>query len=233
MLLNMAFGPKRQQMARELSIYAVHDDALQLLQSLELQGPLQYVLGGAFDTPDSPVHAAAADIPDLGRTRFADISTSDRYMIFRPPVDVVRREVAQNNGKVLYFVDPWKNPQCILFTCGGLFRTRKKRCVIGGQIFTTYKDGPVLNLYRDFERKVKKQFARVKAPVGTVYVGPCAMELLKEGFRFTDSLFHTDTDMDVKYQHFQASGRQRPAESAGADVIVKSVSKGKSGRTNG
>src|SRR5262249_18190348 len=108
-------------MARELSIFALRDDALGLLQGLELRGPLQYVLTGAFDSTNTPVYHAAADIPGLGTTEIADKTCSDRYMVFRPAVEVVRRKVPQNEGGVLYFVDPWKNPPCILFTCAGLF----------------------------------------------------------------------------------------------------------------
>jgi hypothetical protein len=197
-------------MARTLSIYALRDDALALLQSLESGGALQYVLTGAFDSTNTPVYDAAADIPDLGTTDVADKTSSDRYMVFRPAVKVLRRKVPQNGGGVLYFVDPWKNPPCIMFTCAGLFERLSPRCVITGEIVTGYTEGPALNLYRQFEREVKKQFTRVKGPSGNVYTGTNAMQLLKEGVRFTDTL-GSDTDTDVTYQHVRKSNPKKPA----------------------
>ena len=197
-------------MARTLSIYALYDDALALLQTLEAQGALQYVLTGAFDSTNTPVYDAAADIPELGTTDVADKTSSDRYMVFCPAVRVVRRKVPQTSGGVLYFVDPWKNPPCIMFTCAGLFERQRSRCVITGEIVTGYTDGPALTLFRQFEREVKKQFSRVKAPCGYVYIGTNAMQLLKEGVRFTDTL-GTEPDMDVTYQHVRKANPKKPA----------------------
>src|SRR4029450_5081889 len=102
-------------MARRQYIYALHDDALGLLEMIESRGPLQYALMGAFGTTDTPVYQAAEELPDLGTTRVASTTGGERYMIFRPAVEVVRREVPQDAGGVLYFVDPWKNSPCIMF----------------------------------------------------------------------------------------------------------------------
>jgi hypothetical protein len=199
-----SFRSTEQGMARTLLIYALRDDALTLLQSLESGGAFQYVLTGAFDSRDTPVYDAAADIPDLGTTDIADKTSSNRYMVFRPAVKVVRRKVPQNGGGALYFVDPWKNPPCIMFTSAGLFERQRSRCVISGEIVTGYTDGPALSLFRQFEREAKKQFTRVKAPCGNVYIGTNAMQLLKDGVRFTDTL-GTEPDMDVTYQHVCAA----------------------------
>jgi hypothetical protein len=194
-------------MARRLSIYALRDDALGLLQSLETSGPLRYVLTGAFDSADTPIYESAAGLPDLGTTQVADTTSSDQYMLFRPPVKVVRRKVPQNAGGVLYFVDPWKNPPCVLFTCGGVFERRRQRCVIAGEIATGYTEGPAVNLFRQVERQVKKVFARVKGPGGIAYVGPSAMRLLREGVRFTDCL-GGDSDTDLTWEHVRAADKR-------------------------
>jgi hypothetical protein len=200
---------EKHPMGRELLLYALHDDALAVLQSVESHGPLQYVLTGAFDSTATPVYETALSLPGLGTTQIADRTGSDRYMVFRPAVQVVRRKVPQNDGGVLYFVDPWRNAPCILFQCGGLFEDQGRPCVITGEIATGYAKGPALNLFRRFERQVKKQFTRIETPWRAVYyVGPSAMKLLRKGIRFTDSLGGT-TDVEVMYQQVGRSVRQK------------------------
>jgi hypothetical protein len=200
------------------SIYAVHDDALRLLQSLEARGPLQYVLTGAFDSTDTPVYHAAEEIPGLGTAGWYDTTSCDKYMVFRGRVRVVRRKVAQNAGGYLYFVDSWKNPPCIHFTCGGLYQDR---CVITGSIEAGAMEGERANLFRQFDREARKQFVRVEAPGRPVFIGPAALELLRQGFRFTDSLGQ-EPDMDVTYEHYRpAARRQDPKMGTGNGGVTQ------------
>jgi hypothetical protein len=185
-------------------IYAVHDDALRLLQSLESRGPLQYVLTGVFDSTATPVYHSAEAIPGLGTASWHHTTACEEYMVFRGRVRVVRRKVEQSAGGYLYFVDTWKNPHCILFTCGGVYQDR---CVITGSIETGAMEGERANLFRQFDREIRKQFVRVEAPGRPVFIGPGALELLRQGYRFTDSL-GTEPDMDVTYEPYRPAANQ-------------------------
>lgn len=96
--------------AKRIELFSTHEDAVGLLGMVESDSSLCYVKVGSYFAPVCPSYTSAIHIPNLGSTSHPDRTSSDRYMIFPQPTDVVFREVIQNAGGKLYMVDPWKNP---------------------------------------------------------------------------------------------------------------------------
>jgi hypothetical protein len=122
-------------------------------------------------------------------------------MIFPAQVDVVFRDVKQNAGDTLYMLDPWKNPPCLLFTCGGVYEgdSHNGRCMIAGLVETAYKDAELAGLYSLFSRSIKKLYTRVQRQDLDSFVGPEAMTLLRSGWRLTESCSSPAT-LDLKLE---------------------------------
>jgi len=176
-------------MPKRIEHFSTRADAMELLGNIEAVRPIWYVKTGVYSTPVCPTYTSAIQIAELGSTLRPDRTSSDRYMVFPVPVDVVFREVSQNAGHTLYMLDPWKNPPCLLFTCGGIFESgaEDERCLIAGLIETAYKDSELAGLLSLFSRSIKKGYTRFQRPGLDSFVGPEALALLRSGWRLTES----------------------------------------------
>jgi hypothetical protein len=181
-------------MDRRLEHFATRGDALALFGLLETDRPLWLALMGSYDSPESPFYRGAYAIPDLGITKRSN-GTGDRYLVYDREVPIVRREVPRKRGGVRYIVDPWKNPPCLLFRCGGLY---EYQCMIAGLTETSATESRVLRLFHQFEDALKTRFTHVRAKYWDCYVGPEAMKLLESGMRFTVSTGKS-TELDLRW----------------------------------
>ena len=198
-LINLYIKSLGVIMARRIEHFSTRGDATKLLASIEAQQPLWYVKAGIYTTPACPTYTSAIHIPQLGRTLHPDRTSSDRYMVFPSQVDVVFREVTQNAGNKLYMLGPWKNPPCLLFTCGGIYEGDAKddKCLIAGLVETAHKDTELAGLFSLFSRSIKKMYTRFQRPDLDSFVGPEALTLLRSGWRFTESR-SSPTSLDLR-----------------------------------
>jgi hypothetical protein len=177
-----------------VEFFSTRTDSLNLLRRLESIQPMTYVLVGVFESKDSPVYRSCTDIPSLGYVTRADRGASDRYMVYDRPVEVVCREVVREDGGINYFVDPWKNPPCVLFTAGGLY---KEQCMIAGLLETAATAPAAVALFKSFAKAIQQEFTRVRDKNWDCYVGREARELLATGLRFTVRLGRS-TKLDLR-----------------------------------
>jgi len=178
-------------MGRRLDFFATRQDSLDLLLYLEGRGPLYYALWGTFAAPISPTWRTAADLPDLGIAVLPSKGTGPRYMVFPRPVELTYRTVTRTSGEIVYVADPSANPPCVTFCGGGRFGDG---CLIAGTVQTGAVEPEGLKLFGRFERAIRRRFVRVVSPAGegvvahAGQVGTGAIELLRAGWRFTESV---------------------------------------------
>lgn len=186
-------------MTKRIEIYSTQSDAAKLLSAIEAERAVRYAKVGVYDIAACPTYCFHTEIPNLGRTSHPDRTSSDRYMIFPNRIEPVLREVIQNSGSKLYMADPWKNPPCLQFTCGGIYDSglTDEKCVIAGLIETAYKDNQLDGLFAHFSRIIRRCYKRIRRLDLDSYVGPEALGLLSAGWRFTESL-SSPSELDLK-----------------------------------
>jgi hypothetical protein len=173
-------------MAKEFRHFSTREDLLSLLARAEeaAGGPLHFYLTGSYPEPDTPEYHGAASLPSPGVTDVA-AEGGACYLLYDRPVDVFRRPVPQvpeAGGGVRYLVDPWKNPPCVLFSGGGLYRDE---LMVSGLVETSATDRAALALFGRLRKAAAAAHAKVRYYHEHVFVGPVAMELLRAGMRFT------------------------------------------------
>lgn len=176
-------------MAKRIEVFSTEEDALHLLLEIQQVHPLWYVKTGTYHEASCPIYTSATQILNLGKTMRPDRTSSERYMIFPSQVSLMFREVIQSGGNSLFMLDAWKNPPCVLYTCGGVYEgdSQDTKCLIAGLVETSYKDSEVAGLYSLFLRSIKKFYTRVQRTELDSYIGSSAMELLRSGWRLTES----------------------------------------------
>jgi hypothetical protein len=194
-------------MTRRIEIYSTPSDASKLLSGIQESQPLWYVKVASYEQRSCPVYTSYVQVPDLGMTSRPNRTSSDRYMIFDKETEVVFRVVKQTSAATLYIVDPWKNPPCLLFTCGGIYGDN---CVISGLVGTASTDAAILRVFSLFSQSINRMYTRFSRPDLDSFVGPEALALLQAGWRFTDSVSSPPSlDLHPKHQN----GRE-PEESS-------------------
>lgn len=176
-------------MAKRIEVFSTEEDVRRLLIEIQQVRPLWYVKTGTYNEPSCPIYTSATQILNLGKTMRPDRTSSERYMIFPSQVSLVFREVIQSGGNQLFMLDAWKNPPCVLYTCGGVYEgvSGDAQCLIAGLVETSYKDSEVAGLYSLFLRSVKRLYTRFQRTELDSYVGSSAMKLLRSGWRLTES----------------------------------------------
>lgn len=136
-------------MAKRIEVFSTEEDALHLLLEIQQVHPLWYVKTGTYHEASCPIYTSATQILNLGKTMRPDRTSSERYMIFPSQVSLMFREVIQSGGNSLFMLDAWKNPPCVLYTCGGVYvgGSKDTQCLIAGLVETANRDSEVAGLY--------------------------------------------------------------------------------------
>lgn len=177
-------------MGRHFDFFATKQDALDLLLGLERKSPLVFVRWGYYPTPEAPTYATAAELPDLGSPT-QPRKGGNRYIVFPQSVCIDFRQVSRNGGETDFVTTPPDGMPWVWFSSGGQW---KDECLITGAVETGMSDAVGLRFFDRFPRAIRSQFTRVERPkladcVGRIsYIGPEALELLRGGMRFTDSI---------------------------------------------
>jgi len=163
-----------------LPIFATRNDIDFLLQSIELQQDMQFVRTGMFDQPTANIVLTLRKDADLGVALYGDQSHEPTYLVGERGCLINVRPVPQHGGGTKYVIDQQINPKTVVFRSGGVF---KNQCVIAGYIGTISEDPVSNDLFRLFNKEIKRQFEKIKS----YYVGKEAAELLVKGWRLTTS----------------------------------------------
>jgi hypothetical protein len=157
--------------------FALKDDLLPVFEAAERQGPLQYVLSGAFPSSNVSIFDHGWDIPTLGKATFESASGSDSYLVCEVGTQVIVRH-RESDGHNRFFVDQVLNPDSITLSPGGMW---DEDVMLYGRVASASDSEISLHLLRRFDLAIRKHFLKV----GRSYVGPRALELLKMGKRLT------------------------------------------------
>jgi hypothetical protein len=177
-------------MSKSIAFFAANKDLKSVAAAVEAGRQLQYILAGLFDTPDVPRAGSVEDIDSFGVAQKGDQAQERSYLVAPAASMVSVREVPQRRGGVKYAIDQMQNPATVVVRPGGRFGDV---AVISGQVGTATDDVNAMELFKSFEREIKRRFAKVKS----YYVGPSAKELMESGVRLTASV-RSPAEYDLK-----------------------------------
>jgi hypothetical protein len=123
-------------------------------------------------------YGRGADIPNLGKATFASAIGSDTFLVCAPDVTIKVRAVDQSDGVRSFHTDQLVNPHTITFSSGGSWT---EDILLYGRVASASNSPASKRLLNRFRYAIKKHFATI----GACYVGPGALQLLKEGKRLT------------------------------------------------
>lgn len=168
-------------MSKSIAFFAANEDLKAVAAAIETEQRLKYVLAGLFDTPDLSIAGSAKDVELFGIAQKGDQAQERSYLIAPASREINVREVPQRRGGVKYAIDQMQNPASVVIKPGGRYGDI---AVISGQVGTAVDDASALELFKSFEREIKRRFSKVKS----YYVGPSAKELMDSGARLTASV---------------------------------------------
>lgn len=177
-------------MSRSIAFFAAGEDLKGVAAAIEAERRLQYVLTGLFDTRELLTADSVEDIESFGIAQKGDQAQERSYLVAAATRPINVREVPQRRGGVKYAIDQMENPATLVISPGGRFGDV---AVIGGQIGTATDDVAALELFKSFEREIKRRFSKVKS----YYVGPSAKALMESGARLTTSV-RSPAEFDLK-----------------------------------
>jgi hypothetical protein len=165
---------------KQIHFYALQGDILPVLEAVERDGPLKYVLFDNSTRPDFPTFSRGADIPNLGKADWETGSTSKTFVVGSTATPMRVTKIMGDDGKPRYCMDQLSNPDTVTFTPAGMWGDD---VVLSGRVATA-SDSPISQaLMKRFNSAFNKRFTKVKA----YRVGPEALALLKAGKRLTIS----------------------------------------------
>ena len=164
-----------------LVFFATKNDMLSLVEVIDESSSLNITRAGAVADGDLKAFNRLVDIPGLGVSLHPTNVLNDFYLICKPGVKVSLREVSRRQGGVRYILDQKENLDAVVFRPGGEYF---EEGIVVSEVSTIYRSGDSLELFKLFEKKIKKKFSRIRS----YYVGPEACEALAKGVRLCTAL---------------------------------------------
>jgi hypothetical protein len=163
---------------KPILFFALKDDILAVLASVEGARRLKYAKAGLFTTQHLQYLSSGSEIPNLG---IADTDSSiacETYLIAGELVELNARPIKQTDGTVQYGVDQLFNPDTVMFTAGGAYG---EDVILHGRIATASDSPRSQELMKLFSAAFRKHFKKVKS----YWVGANAQSWLGAGARLT------------------------------------------------
>ena len=181
--------------------FATRADLEPGIRKIEADIPLKYIAHGWHLTPEPEAFLSALEIPEFGQAvdvsyEFGDrrifkrdfYSGAQKYLVGFQEAKIGAKFVPQESGRIRYDAETGiDNPQAFWFQPGGM---AGDAALVGGCIVEATLDPDTVKLFQKFRRTVLKGF--VKLPdyyYENWYVGPEALDLLKQGVRLTTNDF--------------------------------------------
>jgi hypothetical protein len=149
--------------SKQIPFFATSNDLSSLLTSVLSECSLDFVQSGLF---------AVSMTKRLGPD---DLEPFSNYIVVCRGYPVSVRTVPQRHGADRYAVDQLQNPESVSLSLGG---TLQGHHLVASQVGTT---GGGVDIYKQFERAICRQFERVKS----YYVGSEAGKLMDTGVRLS------------------------------------------------
>jgi len=170
---------------KTIRFYALKEDLLKVLRSVESTGSLQYVRMGNFLASEIEsgieVYKCGEDIPHLGKATADSSAACDSYLVCDCTTHINLRSLHGLDGINRVCIDQLVNPDTVVFNPGGLW---SDDLLLHGHIGTASESDASKVLMKHFNVAMKNTFTKVKA----FYVGSKALELLERGARLTISV---------------------------------------------
>ena len=163
---------------RVIRFFAARQDLIPVIQAVEGQRSLKYVLTGLLKSPELIVFRSALDISSLGKASHESAICGASYLVVDSNDNVVSHERPQNAGGVRYEVNQLGNPRSVYFQPGGEFGGK---ALLYGRIGTISDDPASIQILRSFAAAIRKRFRKVQGD----YVGPNAEVSWRSGTRLT------------------------------------------------
>jgi len=162
---------------RQINFFAAEDDLFPVLDAVEREIPLKYILMGQFPKMELQTYNNGMQIPDLGQSTTESASSGRSFLVTGQAVPIEMRLVRTTLG-IRYLLDQLSNPDTVTLSPGGRWG---QDVILNGRVATASGAPLAQDLMRVFSRVFKKQFSKVRA----FYVGPGSAILLDAGKRLT------------------------------------------------
>jgi hypothetical protein len=162
---------------KQIHFFALKDDLLPVLEAVECEVPLKYMLMGQSPKVEVESFSSGMEIPNLGISATESASSGRSFLVTGRAVPMEVRPIKGPAG-IRYSLDQLGNPDSVTFSPGGRWG---EDVVLNGRVATVSNSQFAQELMKLFNRSFKKQFFKVKA----YYVGPGAYILLDAGKRLT------------------------------------------------
>jgi hypothetical protein len=158
-------------------------DLIGLMTAIEAQISLKYTLTGFPDQPLLQQSNSFTKIEGFGMPKFGNMGLEDSFLLSYPDLEIKLNPVPQNKGGIKYSISTPLNPKTLRLRPGGLFQSN---IVISGELMK-YSDEPeAKEIFRIFQREVKRQFK--KHETYPYWLGKEAKALFDAGHRLTDDV---------------------------------------------
>lgn len=161
---------------KQIPFFALKNDILPVLETVEREYPLKYVQMGNCMSPDFGQFLHGADISDLGKAGAESASGCESFLVTRREVPVNVRRIKGVGGIQRYCMDHLINPDSVEFTPAGVWNDD---IVLNGRVATVSESAISQELMKRFNSAIRKHFTKIKA----FWVGPKAFILLNTGKR--------------------------------------------------
>ena len=162
------------------NFFATPDDLDPVFARVEAKWSLSFAPTGLFETYQVAPFSSGGSLPTLRAPAAKSAAECATYLVTRAGTPINVRSVPQRTGGMLYAVDQLANPDSVTLTHGGLC---SPGVLISGRVATVSSTPFAKQLQTAFSNAIGKFFTRVNA----YYVGPAALELLRQGCRLTHS----------------------------------------------
>ena len=163
---------------KQILFFASRNDIIAVLDRFDATGAVKYVPSGTISSPSCSGFDKGSSIPNLGTASNASAINSQTFLICTSDTEISLRPLADNDCRIRFAVDQLQNPDTIVFSPGGLWNNN---ILLSGRAGTVSQSRLSQDLMKRFQRALKADFQKVRA----FYVGPEAMESLKNGQRLT------------------------------------------------
>lgn len=164
--------------SRQFMFFTQLEDIDYLVKNIETCIDIIYYKTGLHDTRSIPTYNSIFDVPNVGFVSSGDWNRVDSFLVMKKSTPLNIREVPQRTGEMKFAIDQVNNLKSIEFKLGGVY-LEKGNVIVAGRVSTLSEDNDSNELYRLFTTKIKKDFKKI----GSFYVGNCAQEKLKQGWR--------------------------------------------------
>jgi len=162
---------------------ATTSDLIALMTAIESQRRLKYTLTGFTAEPFLIQTNSFAKIECFGISRSGRMVLDDSFLLSDPDLEVKIKPVAQTKGGTKYLISTPLNPKMLRLKPGGMFLGNT---VISGELMKYSEEPEASELFRIFQREVKRQFKKHESY--PYWLGKEAAAMHKSGSRLTDDV---------------------------------------------